>query len=676
MTNIQLKEVAIYSLDGSKRRIIPFEIGKLNIIYGASQTGKSAIIPIIDYCLCSKTNRIPAGTIRENCSAFAISLYLGNQYLLIKRIGDIDPQKILYAYSEQSLCDFNEDNWLPTTREKFKLHLNNALGISFSEIANNNSDDENDKSGRPSYRDLVSFNFQPQNIVANPNCLLYKTDIYKYRSRLQKIFDYAIGAQTSKQLYDDIQKQALEIELKDYQREKESLVNYNQKIINNSEALLLKAIEYGLLDSETQINTNDIVSIQYLLQKIAEKNIGDIQLSNDSDQIIAQKIQDLINKSDELLSDIRGLKQERNNISEILGLEKEYTQHLEEEKSRLKIAEFIKGFCIENPHDTSVIEDVNALYNNLVHIENTIIERSLNEKSAYEAKYSTIINEINEKSKKLNSILKDKDTLEEKNRVKSILENVYVNIIGQAQKYISLMKDEKELDEKIQNIQQKINEYTHDIEEHRKTCLTSIVNKSNSYVPLFAEFDKISEFKKEDLTVKVQKENEIGSHYLWETGSGSNWVAYHIASLLGFQQHFIKIQSPVFNFLIFDQPSQVYFPKTNSYLDGKVDYNTQEKERYKDKGLSDLECVQEMFKVMSKAINDNKTTKKSTIIDDNGNEQILEEIEDSKLQVIVLDHAGPDVWKNVEGITDVNSLKEWSKENPLVPIEWIMDKNI
>ena len=110
------------------------------------------------------------------------------------------------------------------------MHLNNALGISFSEIANENSDNENDNSGRPSYRDLVSFNFQPQNIVANPNCLLYKTDIYKYRSRLQKIFDYAIGAQSSKQLYDDIQKQALEIELKNYQKEKDSLIKYNQKL--------------------------------------------------------------------------------------------------------------------------------------------------------------------------------------------------------------------------------------------------------------------------------------------------------------------------------------------------------------------------------------------------------------------------------------------------------------
>ncbi len=471
MTNIQLKEVAIYSLNGSQKRIITFEIGKLNIIYGASQTGKSAIIPIIDYCLCSTTNRIPAGTIRESCSAFAISLYLGNQYLLIKRFGDLDPQKILYAYSEQSLNDFNEDNWLSTSREKFKLHLNNALGISFSEIANDSSNNGNDKSGRPSYRDLVSFNFQPQNIVANPNCLLYKTDIYKYRSRLQKIFDYAIGAQTSKQLYDDIQKQALEMDLKNYQSEKERLIQYNQKIINNSETLLLKAIEYGLLNSTTQIDLSDIAGVQNLLQKIAEKNISDIKLNDKSDQLIAQKIQNLINKSDEVLNDIRGLKQERNNISEILGLEKEYTKHLEEEKSRLKIAEFIKNFCEENKKDASVIEDVNALYNNLIHIENTIIERKLNEKTAYEAKYSAIINEINKKSKKLNSILKNKATLEEKTREKSILENIYVNIIGQAQKYISIMEDEKELDKKIQKIQQQINDYTHNIDENRKNVL-------------------------------------------------------------------------------------------------------------------------------------------------------------------------------------------------------------
>ena len=669
MTNIQLKEVAIYSLDNTKKRVIPFEIGKLNIIYGASQTGKSALIPIIDYCLCSTVNRIPAGTIRENCSAFAISLYVDGQYLLIKRFGDKDPQKIQYAYTEQSLNEFDENNWLPTTKERFKLHLNSVLGVSFSEITNDNDDENN--SGRPSYRDLVSFNFQPQNIVANPNCLLYKTDIYKYRTRLQKIFDYAIGAQTSKQLYDDILKQELEAELKDYQKEKESLRKYNQKIVNESEVLLLKAIEYGLLESDIKIDKNDVIGIQKLLQKLSNKTIGDVQLSDESDNIIAHKIQKLIEQSDNLLNDIRGLKQERNNIAEILGLENEYTKQLEEKQSRLKIAEFIRDFCIENKKDTAVIEDVTALYNNLLNVENTIIERRLNEKSIYEAKYAEIIKEINKKSAKLNTILKNKDTLEERVKGKSILENIYVDIIGKAQKYIALVKDENEIDKKIQELQHQITSYSHDIEENRKKCLNSIVNKSNSFVPIFAEFDKISEFKKDDLTVKVRKENEIDSHYLWETGSGSNWVAYHIATLLGLQQHFIKTKSPVFNFLIFDQPSQVYFPKINSYLEASINYDNQEKGKNKDNGLSDLECVQEMFKKMSKAIDNNKPNISIKVKDENGNDQIIKEIGDSNLQIIVLDHAGPDVWYNVDGISDINPLNEWTKENPLVPLDWI-----
>ena len=77
---------------------------------------------------------------------------------------------------------------------------------------------------------------------------------------------------------------------------------------------------------------------------------------------------------------------------------------------------------------------------------------------------------------------------------------------------------------------------------------------------------------------------------------------------------------------------------------------------------------------MSKAINDNKSIKKSVIFDDNGDEQIIEEIEDSKLQVIVLDHAGPDVWRNKKGITDVNDLEELSKKNPLVPLSWIKNR--
>lgn len=53
-------------------RILSFKSGVVNIITGASRTGKSAIIPIIDYCLGSDKCTIPVDVIRNACSWFGV----------------------------------------------------------------------------------------------------------------------------------------------------------------------------------------------------------------------------------------------------------------------------------------------------------------------------------------------------------------------------------------------------------------------------------------------------------------------------------------------------------------------------------------------------------------------------------------------------------------------------
>ena len=50
---------------GFTYRKVDFTPDKVNIITGASRTGKSAIIPIIDYCLGSSKCTIPVDTIRN-----------------------------------------------------------------------------------------------------------------------------------------------------------------------------------------------------------------------------------------------------------------------------------------------------------------------------------------------------------------------------------------------------------------------------------------------------------------------------------------------------------------------------------------------------------------------------------------------------------------------------------
>jgi len=63
-----------------------------------------------------------------------------------------------------------------------------------------------------------------------------------------------------------------------------------------------------------------------------------------------------------------------------------------------------------------------------------------------------------------------------------------------------------------------------------------------------------------ELSIKVGGRNR--EDFLWEIGSGSNWLSYHIAISLALQQFFLSLpSSPIPGVLVYDQPSQVYFPK-------------------------------------------------------------------------------------------------------------------
>ena len=69
-----------------------------------------------------------------------------------------------------------------------------------------------------------------------------------------------------------------------------------------------------------------------------------------------------------------------------------------------------------------------------------------------------------------------------------------------------------------------------------------------------------------ELTVKVIRGSR--DDYLWEIGSGANWLAYHVALIIALQEFFLRdVNHAVPGFLVFDQPSQVYFPKRRSDAD-------------------------------------------------------------------------------------------------------------
>jgi hypothetical protein len=125
---------------------------------------------------------------------------------------------------------------------------------------------------------------------------------------------------------------------------------------------------------------------------------------------------------------------------------------------------------------------------------------------------------------------------------------------------------------------------------------------------------------------------------LWEIGSGANWLAYHVAVTLALQQFFLSHEHhPVPGLLIYDQPSQVYFPKRAADPDLRLeDYSLRDQ---------DILAVRKVFKVLASAV----------------------VAAQGKLQVIVLDHAHADVWGN---INEIHLSEEWRESKKLVPSDW------
>ena len=151
--------------------------------------------------------------------------------------------------------------------------------------------------------------------------------------------------------------------------------------------------------------------------------------------------------------------------------------------------------------------------------------------------------------------------------------------------------------------------------------------------------DNPVDFIIKDLTLKIK--NAGGrDDYLWEIGSASNWLAYHIATILAFQQFFqIRGSISIPNFVIFDQPSQVYFPqrsRNNALSEEKVQITDEDKQ-----------AVQKIFIAMDKFLHN---TKKA-------------------VQIIVTEHADEDIWGDVSAAYLV---ERWRGNNDkLIPAEWI-----
>lgn len=646
----QLLKIVLWPRNGQAPRVVEFFPGMVNVITGASKTGKSAVIPIIDYCLASKHCSIPVGVIREKCGWFGILVDTVEGLKLLARrepgsqqqTGDMFVLEGSDIEIPSTIVEKNSNDGI--VREM----LDRLAGLTTLDFEPN---PEFGYKARPSFRDLTAFMFQPQNIVANPGVLFYKADTTDHREKLKTVLPYVLNAVTPKTLalrheLDHLNRRLrrLEAELKNLQQVSARRVSEGRTWLNQARELGLTSVR-SVPDAWPEI-ASELQRIATSDQRFRTTTVSDIE------QILGE-LDNLRREESKLVAEASTHRQRLMELKRLREGSDQFAGALRLQRDRLSLSNWMRSelekrgdvdLLVSQPNVSSLDELCDSLHELEVRLRAHPLATSALDAEYQRQRIQTedVLSRLSALRQEIRAYEASSELAEQEVRRATSADRF---LGGLQQLLVSYSESDStgDLTAEISGLHSRIELIQAEIQEngiHRR--LESILNEiqqiTGSIVPkLNAEWgDSPVRLNPKELTVQVSREGR--NDYLWEIGSGANWLAYHVAITLALQVYFLrKAPSPVPNLLIYDQPSQVYFPKLSTDIGNGV-------REFKLTDQEDIQAVRRVFKVMG--------------------EQVV--AAKGRLQIVVLDHAHSEVWGDLEGVTLV---EEW-RDKRLVPATW------
>lgn len=583
----------------------------LNIITGRSSTGKSAIIELFDYCTGNSENTIPEGVITDNAELYFVVIHAKETYLVIARTQNKKSTEAFYKIETEEIdiehlgrAYFKQEYFVQL--KSFRDELWRFFGNDISEI------DESEealkfkpKKGRPSFRNMVSFMLQHQNLVANKHSLFYRFDEKEKRERV--IDEFKIFAGFVDQDYYIVNRKLEEKrqELEKFNREFsnfESQKNERATVLDELRAEYLSISGYELFPTITSAQMLSMPQI-YIdeLEKIK------IEVNEDSDEYKKLYLE-LIRQKNDLLAQRRRLSLKLERINSSINYVRNYAEKIDKYQP---ITEAIRGkaVCPFCHHESTVTEDAANKLRIAIEWLNEELRKSPQREDSFlpqKREYEKAISSINSKLRKINSEINriietnnrleknkslDEQSLKLKLRIENELEwtkNMFIQFdskkIEETKKQINqleyILQTKYNVQQKLDNAERFINKAMNDMGKN--------LDFESSYQPINLHFD-IHTFELYHL------KNNGTKVYLRNMGSGANWLYSHVCLFFGILEFFVSLgeKSTVPTILFLDQPSQVYFPAT---IDTASEFNAKDlKQKEGKEADDDLRAVTNLF---------------------------------------------------------------------------------
>lgn len=574
---MQILQLALYSHEG-ERRELNFKPGRLNIIPGDSQTGKSALIEIVRYCLGDTRYRVPAGVIPEKVGWFALRISLpAGLEAVIARPAPPEGQ----ATSSAAMLRIGARVALPTFPElepntnadAVVDTLGRAIGIEDNEAPLPSG------ARRPPVEATLDhalfFCFQRQDEIASRDLLFHRQAEDFVSTHIRDVLPYFLGAVPPDYLRLLGRLRTVREEQRIAERRAEAVRALRSTEAEESLSLLREAEQVGLVGDTDWASEGSTSTLRSALIDARDTQIGPQEISLDVGQALLRLRAQQRALSDQY-QESRGARELLETmLAEITAFGEEVDLH----RQRLAAIELVPGgetagtcpLCAQAlPAGHASVEELAAAHDDLkakvdvAERDAPRIHRLLTSAEEQETAATTALRDVTEQ---LQDLARQSDQAE----LIGDLLNQQSYTRGRIDHYLRSI--EASDDSNLSTLEAQISELTMRRQaledqtsfESARENSTSILNVIGADMQLWA---KRLELEFSDRSVRIDRgqltvvaDTDRGPVPLIRMGAGKNWVGYHLVAYLGLQKFFTLHDRPVPRFIVFDQPSQPFYPR-------------------------------------------------------------------------------------------------------------------
>nr|WP_282450390.1 DUF3732 domain-containing protein [Marinobacter xestospongiae] len=600
-------------LKNGKKRTLAFMPGKINVITGDSNTGKTAILAIIDYCLFSSTHDISESIINENVEWYGIKISINDKCYFIARKSPSE-SNVSHDYYFSSVGDIPEG--APTaniTESALKRTLEAEFGI--------DSDTRVAYGGRilssgskVSLRYFLLLNTISQDIITHSQEFFDKQKNDKYREALPRIFDLAVGIDTVENILKREKREEIEREIRKLEKESERISRKYDAFYSQLKSTIQTAREYGLLPEEGDVGE----AVEQLNTMVG------------SAESVARN--GTIDRYNEINANIGKLTRKIRNLNSFASEYKRYKANLKETSDSLKSLDFIS----EHYNDvlkTSIFKEVIAG----LEADHKKIKKAVANKTPLDSNISTTIKEY---EAQLRDMVDERDTMPREIKAFENDKEKYI-FVGEVKAKLDLYQPQtgannNESEERIKYLNNRLDELVvYNVGERKDLFVKTLDEIIQEYIEFtgsaLANYkDYKASFNYKDKVLQLRKPR---SNHVENVGSSSNHMFLHLFLFLGLHEQIIREKIPyVAPFLIIDQFSRPYFEDRNGNIKENMD-------------SSDIAKVTAAVSLLDDFVTNMKEL--------GGN-----------FQIIVFEHISPETWNGFSNFHLVESFKDG---NALIP---------